>query len=56
MKPIRHIFLLLFAFWAMAGFAQDDTPTPSIVYDRSDSDVPLNITYNGREILIYGAV
>ncbi len=43
--------------WAGLCFAQEvEEPVPQIYFDRSDTDVPLNITYDGKEILIYGAV
>lgn len=50
------ISLTLFALFAAALFAQEEERSPEIFYDRSENSVPLNITYDGSEILIYGAV
>lgn len=53
-------FLAFFAIiWSLASFAfaqEEETLAPNIIYESSDSEVPLNITFNGKEILIYGAV
>ncbi len=57
MNIFRPLILLILLLAPCAAFAQNiNEPTPQIYFDRSDSDVPLNITFNGQDILIYGAV
>ncbi len=56
MKQIAAIFLLICAIFASPGLAQESLSSPEIFYDQSESSVPLNITYDGHEILIFGAV
>lgn len=55
MKQILLILSLLFAA-SFANAQSAPADIPQIVYDSSDTDVPLNITFNGKDILIYGAV